>query len=295
MDKWKMTVKIDRLKDYMLKSAEFWRRYKKSKAAVLGLAIIISFLTIAIFAHILAPYDPWYIDFSQKFQKPNMKHLMGTDQFGRDILSRIIYGSRVCLMIGFISAGISAFIGILIGATSGYFGGKVDDILMRFTEMFLVIPRFFLILLIVSLFGGSVWNVMIVIGLTSWPGTARLVRAEFLSLKEREFVEAARLVGAKDFKIMFRHILPNALSPVIVSSSLKVAGAILSEAGLSFLGLGDLTHITWGQMLNRSQLFMRIAWWMAVFPGLMIFITVLSFNLIGDGLNDALNPRLKEK
>ena len=295
MDKWKMTVKKDRLKDYRLKVAEFWRRYKKSKAAVLGLAIIISFLTIAIFAHILAPYDPWQIDFSQKFQKPNMKHLMGTDQFGRDILSRIIYGSRVCLTIGFVAAGISAFIGILIGATSGYFGGKVDDVLMRFTEMFLVIPRFFLILLIVSLFGGSVWNVMIVIGLTSWPGTARLVRAEFLSLKEREFVEAARLVGAKDFKIIFRHILPNALSPVIVSSSLKVAGAILSEAGLSFLGLGDLTYVTWGQMLNRSQHFMRTAWWMAVFPGLMIFITVLSFNLIGDGLNDALNPRLKEK
>lgn len=295
MDKWKMTVKIDRLKDYRLKVAEFWRRYKKSKTAMLGLAIIISFTTIAIFAPILAPYDPWHIDFSQKFQKPNMKHLMGTDQFGRDILSRIIWGSRVCLTIGFVAAGISAFIGILIGATSGYFGGKVDDVLMRFTEMFLVIPRFFLILLIVSLFGGSVWNVMIVIGLTSWPGTARLVRAEFLSLKEREFVEAARLVGAKDFKIMFRHILPNALSPVIVSSSLRVAGSILSEAGLSFLGLGDLTHITWGQMLNRSNHFMRTAWWMAVFPGLMIFMTVLSFNLIGDGLNDALNPRLKEK
>lgn len=295
MDKWKMTVKIDRLKDYRLKVAEFWRRYKKSKTAVLGLAIIISFTTIAIFAHILAPYDPWHIDFSQKFQKPNRKHLMGTDQFGRDVLSRIIYGSRVCLTIGFISASISALIGILIGATSGYYGGKVDDILMRFTEMFLVIPRFFLILLIVSLFGGSVWNVMTVIGLTSWPGTARLVRAQFLSLKKREFVEAARLVGAKDFKIIFRHILPNALSPVIVSSSLKVAGAILSEAGLSFLGLGDLTYVTWGQMLNRSQHFMRTAWWMAVFPGLMIFITVLSFNLIGDGLNDALNPRLKEK
>jgi peptide/nickel transport system permease protein len=290
-----MTVKIDRLKDYRLKVAEFWRRYKKSKAAILGFAIIISFITIAIFAPILAPYDPWYIDFSQKFQKPNMKHLMGTDQFGRDILSRIIWGSRVCLMIGFIAASISALIGVSIGATSGYYGGKVDDVLMRFTEMFQVIPRFFLILLIVSLFGGSVWNVMIVIGLTSWPGTARLVRAEFLSLKEREFVEAARLVGAKDFKIIFRHILPNALSPVIVSSSLRVAGAILSEAGLSFLGLGDLTKITWGQMLNRSQHFMRIAWWMAVFPGLMIFITVLSFNLIGDGLNDALNPRLKEK
>jgi len=281
--------------DYRENTAEFWRKYKKSRAALMGLAIIISFSSIAVFAPLISPYDPWYIDFSQKFQGPSYKHPMGTDQFGRDVLSRVIYGSRVCLMIGFVAAAISAFIGILMGATSGYFGGRVDDILMRFTEMFLVIPRFFLILLIVALFGGSIWNVMIVIGITSWPGTAKLVRAEFLSLKEREFVEAARLVGAKDSRIIFMHILPNALSPVIVNSSLRIAGAILSEAGLSFLGLGDLTHITWGQMLNRSQLFMRIAWWMAVFPGLMIFLTVLSLNLIGDGLNDALNPRLKEK
>lgn len=290
-----MTAKREALRDYREKTAEFWRRYKKSRAALLGMAIIITFIAIAFSAPLISPYDPWHIDFSQKFQEPGSMHLMGTDQFGRDILSRVIYGSRVCLMIGFVAAAISALIGILMGATSGYFGGKVDDILMRFTEMFLVIPRFFLILLIVALFGGSIWNVMIVIGITSWPGTARLVRASFLSLKEREFVEAARLVGSKDSRIIFKHILPNALSPVIVNSSLRVAGAILSEAGLSFLGLGDLTHITWGQMLNRSQLFMRIAWWMAVFPGLMIFLTVLSLNLIGDGLNDALNPRLKEK
>jgi len=285
----------ERLVDYRKKAAEFWRRFKKSRTGLLGSAVIGALVIIAVLAPVISPFDPWEIDFQYKFEAPSAMHPMGTDQFGRDILSRIIYGTSICLTIGLVAAGISTLLGILMGATAGYFGGTIDDALMRFTEMFLVIPRFFLILLIVSLFGGSIWNVMIVIGVTSWPGTARLVRAEFLSLKEREFVEAARLVGAGDRRIIFTHILPNALSPVIVNASLAVAGAILSEASLSFLGLGDLTQITWGQMLNRSQLFMRIAWWNALFPGLMIFVTVLAFNLFGDGLNDTLNPRLKEK
>lgn len=274
---------------------DFWRRYKKNRPAVAGLFVIVCLVLVAIFADYIASYDPWESNFGEKLQPPSLRHLMGTDNFGRDVFSRIIYGSRITLLVGFAAASITISVGVILGALAGYFGGLIENIIMRITELFMVIPTFFLILLIVAVFGGSIWNVIIIIGITTWPGTARVIRASFLSLKEKEFVEAAKLAGVGDFRIIFRHIIPNAMGPVIVLTSLRVASSILAEAGLSFLGLGDINHVTWGQLLYKAQLYMRISWWSAVFPGLMIFLAVLSFNLIGDGLTDALNPRLKER
>jgi peptide/nickel transport system permease protein len=279
----------------MERAKDFWRRFKKNKPAVGGLFILLLLILVTVFADFLTPYDPWESRFEDKLQPPSWRHVMGTDNFGRDVMSRIIFGSRISILIGFSAAAITIFVGVVVGSVAGYFGGLIDNLVMRVTELFMVIPTFFLILLIVAVFGGSVWNVIVVIGITSWPGTARVIRASFLSLKEKEFVEAARLVGSGNFRIIFKHILPNAMGPLIVLTSLRVASSILAEAGLSFLGLGDINFVTWGQLLYKAQIYMRISWWSAVFPGLMIFMAVLAFNLIGDGLTDALNPRLKER
>ena len=287
-----MTYKKDTQTERLL---DFWRRYKKNRPAVGGLFVIVCLILVAALANHLTSYDPWASNFGEKLQPPSARHLMGTDNFGRDVLSRVIYGSRITLLVGFAAAAITISVGIVMGALAGYFGGIIENIIMRITELFMVIPTFFLILLIVAVFGGSIWNVIIIIGVTTWPGTARVVRASFLSLKEKEFVEAAKLAGVGNYRIIFRHIIPNAMGPVIVLTSLRVASSILAEAGLSFLGLGDLNHVTWGQLLYKAQLYMRISWWSAIFPGLMIFLAVLSFNLVGDGLTDALNPRLKER
>ena len=273
---------------------DFWRRYKKNRTALLGAYILLFFYILAIFAPLIAPYDYYTLSLSDVLNPPNREHPMGTDHLGRDVLSGVVYGARVSLFIGFVSAVISVFVGIMIGSIAGYFGGRVDDVLMRFTEMFLVIPRFFLILIVVAIFGSNIWNVMVIIGLTAWPGNARLIRAQFLSLKSEEFIEAARAGGASDTRIIFHHIMPNAIYPVVVNSSILIAGSIITEASLSFLGLGDPNIVSWGQMLNKAQIYLRVAWWMGVFPGILMFFTVLSFNLVGDGLNDALNPRLKE-
>jgi len=280
---------------HVLQMKQFWRTYAKNRAAVLGLSIIVVLSLVAALAPLITAHDPWEINFEDKLIPPGSKYPFGTDEFGRDILTRIIYGSRLSLTIGFVAASMAATFGIVIGSLAGYFGGKTDVVLMRSTEMFMVIPTFFLNLLVIAVFGGSIWNVMTVIGLTSWPAPAKLIRSQFLSLRERGFVEAARLVGASDRRIIFRHILPNAIAPIIVSASLQVAGAILTESGLSFLGLGDIHQVTWGQMLYKALDYMRKAWWIAAFHGIAIFVTVLSFNLVGDGLNDVLNPRLKER
>jgi len=276
------------------KYAGFWERFKQHKSAYASLWFVMLLTVIAIIPGYFAPQDPTEIKISERFLPPSSEHVMGTDNLGRDVFSRVIYGVQVSLMVGFIAVVISFAIGVTVGAISGYYGGKLDKFLMAITDVFLVIPGFFLILLIIAIYGSSIYNVMIVIGLLAWMSTARIVRAEFLTLREMEFVEAARSLGAGDYRIVFKHILPNALAPAIINSSLLVASAILIEAGLSFLGLGDVNRITWGQMLAYSQGFQLAGyWWMTVFPGLAIFGTVLAFNLIGDGLNDAFNPKLR--
>ncbi|NWF94292.1 MAG: ABC transporter permease [Syntrophaceae bacterium] len=274
----------------------FWHYFRSRRMAVGGLALIVVIFLIAGFASLLAPYDPGKTEVSMKLKPPSSAHYLGTDQLGRDVFSRMLYGSRISLSVGFVAVGISIFIGILVGAIAGYYGRWVDSILMRFVDTMLCFPSFFLILTIVALLGPQIINIMIIIGVTSWMGTARFVRAEFLSLKERDYVQAARALGVKDRRIIFRHILPNALAPVFVSATLKVASAILIEAGLSFLGFGVQPPApSWGNILTEGRTYIFDAWWLTVFPGLAILITVLSFNLLGDGLRDALDPRLRGK
>lgn len=254
--------------------------------------VLILFL-IAIFAGILSPYDPSNIDRKHILEPPSRAHPLGTDDLGRDVLSRMIYGSRISLSVGFVAVGIATIIGMIFGAVSGYYGGWTERIIMRFIDIMLAIPTFFLILAVIAFVGPSIWNIMIVIGLTSWMGVARLVRAEFLSLKEREFVLAARALGAGDVRIIFKHIMVNSMAPVFVSAVLGVAAAILVESALSFLGIGIQPPIpSWGNILTLGKDNIEIAWWLSVFPGLAILITVLSYNLVGEGLRDALDPRL---
>ena len=283
-----------RLHKFFVSAVDFWRRYKKTKTAVFGLVIILIFAFIAINASWLAPYDPYLIT-RERFAPPSAKHWLGTDDMGRDILSRIIYGSRVSLSIGFIIAALSMTIGIVIGAVSGYFGGKVDTLLQRLVEMVQMLPSLVLIIVVLLLLGGGIDRIVIIMGLLGWTGTARVVRAEFLSHREREYVEAGKALGFSKFHIIFSEILPAVIPTVLVIMAMNISGAILMEAGLSFLGLGDLSVITWGQMLQNAQRWISHAWWISLFPGLAIFLTVLSFNLIGDGINDAINPYLKER
>lgn len=272
----------------------FWRHLKKNRLGVGGLVIIVIVFFIAIFAPFLSLYDPGKTDVSLKLKSPSFQHYLGTDQLGRDVFGRMLYGSQISLSVGFVAVGISILIGILVGAMAGYKGGWVDSLLMRFVDIMLSFPSFFLILTVVAILRPNIYNVMIVIGITSWEGTARFVRAEFLSLRERDYVQAARALGVKDRRIIFRHILPNALAPVFVTASLGVASAILIEAGLSFLGFGVQPPApSWGNILTEGRTYIFDAWWLTVFPGLAILITVLSFNLFGEGLRDALDPRLR--
>jgi len=272
----------------------FLRIFRGRPMAVGGAVVIVILFLISVFAFLLAPYDPGKTDVSLKLKSPSSRNYVGTDQLGRDVFSRMLHGSRISLSVGFVAVAISILIGILVGAVAGYYGGWVDTILMRFVDTMLCFPSFFLILTIVALLGPNIFNIMIVIGITSWMGTARLVRAEFLSLRERDYVQAAKALGAGDRRIMLRHLLPNALAPVFVSATLKVASAILIEAGLSFLGFGVQPPApSWGNILTEGRTYIFDAWWLTVFPGIAILITVLSFNLLGEGLRDALDPRLR--
>ncbi|MCB4771251.1 ABC transporter permease [Ancylobacter sp. Lp-2] len=266
-----------------------WRRLRRQKAAMFGMIVTAVFLFTAVFAPWLAPYG--LLDIGDSFVPPSPEHWLGTDSLGSDVLSNIIYGARTSLIVGVFAMATSSVIGITLGSIAGYFGGWVDDALMRLTELFQILPQFFLAIVIVALFGSSIWNIVLVIGILAWPVTARLIRAEFLTLKRRDFVEAARSLGMSDRDIIIREILPNALPPIIVNGTLQISGAILLETSLAFLGLGDPNIMSWGTMLHNAQEFFNRAWWMAAFPGFALFLATLSLNLIGDGLNDALNPK----
>lgn len=273
----------------------FWRQFRHNRLAV-GSGIVVLILGgLALLAPQLAPYDPAAYDVKRILLPPSWTHPLGTDQLGRDLLSRMLYGSRVSLAVGFVAVGIATAIGTVLGSLAGYYGGWVDGLIMRFVDLMLTFPRFFLLLTVLAFLQPSIWTIMVVIGVTGWMGVARLVRAEFLSLKEREFVKSAQALGAPDRRIIFRHILPNALAPVLVAATLGVAGAVLTESGLSFLGLGVQPPTpSWGNILNDGKANIEIAWWLSLFPGFTILITVLSYNLVGEGLRDALDPRLRQ-
>ncbi|MCK5861476.1 MAG: ABC transporter permease [Candidatus Hydrogenedentes bacterium] len=241
------------------------------------------------------PYGPLRQDLHNHLTPPGGGHWLGTDDRGRDVLSRIIWGARISMSVGFIAVGIAVFIGIIVGAIAGFYGGVVDAIILRVIEIWICIPSFFLIITVMAFLQPSIVNIMIVIGLTGWPGIARLVRGEFLKQKQQEYAVAARASGLSDKHIIFRHLLPNSLSPVFVSASFGIAGAILTESGLSFLGFGvPPPTASWGEILKQSQNYVDFAWWLVAFPGIAVFITVVSFNLVGDGLRDALDPRLRQ-
>ncbi len=272
----------------------FWKRFRTNKLALAGAFIVLLLFVVALFAHWLSPYDPGQIDVQQVLQDPTWKHPFGTDPLGRDVFSRMIYGSRISLLVGFVAVGISTLIGIFLGALAGYYGRWVDNLIMRFVDVMLCFPTFFLILAVIALLEPNIWNIMVVIGITGWMGVARLVRAEFLSLKERDFTAAEKALGAKDFRIIFRHILPNALAPVLVSATLGVAGAILTESALSFLGIGVQPPTpSWGNILTAGKDNIEIAWWLSLYPGMAILITVVGYNLLGEGVRDSIDPRLR--
>jgi peptide/nickel transport system permease protein len=236
------------------------------------------------------------VDLFNNLASPSVEngHYLGTDQIGRDILSGLIHGSRISLSVGFVAAGISVLIGIILGALAGYYGGNVDIVIMRFIEIMTLFPSFFLIITIVALYGSSIWFIMAAIGLTFWTGDARLTRGEVLKVRNMDYIAAATSLGLKNRRIIFRHVLPNALAPVLVSAPFEVAGAILTEAGLSFLGFGvAATTVTWGSLLNEAR-GATSSWWLAIFPGFMIFLTIVAYNLVGEGLRDALDPRLRD-
>ena len=278
----------------MVPSTFFWQRLKTNRLALAGAGIVVLMFLLAVLAPFVAR-DPGAINISLQLQPPSWSYPLGTDDLGRDVLARILYGARISLLVGFVAVGIATTIGILLGSLAGYYGGWVDSLIMRFVDIMLCFPSFFLILAVIAFLEPSIWNIMIIIGLTGWMGVARLVRAEFLSLRERDFVVAARALGAKDGRIIFRHILPNAISPVLVSATLGVAGAILTESALSFLGIGVQPPTpSWGNMLIAGKQTLGTAWWLSAFPGLAILITVLGYNLLGEGIRDALDPRLKE-
>lgn len=276
---------------------EVWRRLRKNKMAMVGLGILIILILLALFANVIADYDEIAIkqNTANRMKGSSLSNPLGTDDLGRDIFARIIHGSRVSLMVGIVAVGIALLVGGSLGAIAGFYGGKIDNFIMRIMDVFLAIPSILLAIAIVSALGGSLLNLMIAIGISSIPQYARIVRASVLTVKDQEFIEAAKAVGASDTRIIIKHIIPNALAPVIVQGTLGVASAILSTAGLSFIGLGiPKPQPEWGAMLSDGRQFLRQAPHITTFPGLAIMITILALNLLGDGLRDSLDPRLKQ-
>ena len=273
----------------------FWRTFSRNRLALAGGGVVVCFFLIAGLTPWLSPWDPNHPDMTQMLDGPSREHPLGTDSLGRDVLARMLYGSRVSLAVGFVSVGIATLVGVLLGASAGYHGGLLDALIMRLVDLMLVFPRFFLLLAVLAFLRPSIWTIMAVIGLTGWMGVARLVRAEFLTLREREFVVWSQSIGASGFRIIWRHILPNAMAPVLVAMTLGIPAAILTESGLSFLGLGvQPPYATWGNILNEGKDAIELAWWLSLYPGLAILITVLSYNLLGEGIRDALDPRLRQ-
>lgn len=268
-----------------------WQAYKRNKLAVIGLSAVVFIVLITLLGPSIYPYSPYDVKAGPRLSPPSANNPMGTDDLGRDVFSQFMYGARTSLFVGVTAAALLTALGILVGSVSGYIGGWVDDLLMRMTDWILVLPSFVLAVVLMAVFGSNMWFVAITIGIAYFPGATRLLRAEFLRVKEEEFVEAAKALGLGPIGIMFKEILPNAIAPLVVNASMRMASAILLEAGLSFIGLGDPNLPSWGKMISNSQSFLRQAWWMGFFPGLGIFLTVLGFNLIGDGLNEVLNPR----
>ncbi len=274
--------------------SEFRKRFLKNGPAVAGSIVVLALFAVSLLAPWLALYDPNAIDLKQVLMPPSGVHPFGTDPLGRDVFSRMIWGAGISLKVGFVATGIAILIGMVLGALAGYYGRWVDTVIMRFVDIMLCFPTFFLILAVIAFLEPSIWNIMIVIGLTGWMGVTRLVRADFIALKERDFVQAARAIGAGDFRIIFLHILPNAMASVLVTASLGVAGAILTESALSFLGIGVQPPTpSWGNILTAGKDNIDIAWWLSFYPGLAILITVLGYNLLGEGIRDALDPRLR--
>jgi len=273
-----------------------WLRFKKNRLAVVGLLVILVLATIALAAPWLSPHDRDALNLRNRFKSPSSAHWLGTDDLGRDVLTRLMWGGRISLTVGLVSVSISLTIGVLMGSVAGYFGGMVDNVIMRLTDVFLSFPSLVLMILLATVFKPGIYTTMLAIGLVGWTRNARLVRGEFLSLRQRDFTEAARALGAAHSRLIFRHLLPNSLAPIIVSATLGVATAILAEAGLSFLGMGVQTPIpSWGNMLNTAMKMRVLIKYPFIWipPGICIFVAVMSINLVGDGLRDALDPRLK--
>jgi peptide/nickel transport system permease protein len=274
---------------------QFARAFARNRGAVVGLVVLVLVAVMAATAPMAFPFSPWDMQ-GAPFAHPGEEgFLLGSDSLGRDVAADIAYGANVSLLIGAVSTAVALVFGVVLGAVAGYAGGMLDDAIMRITEFFQTVPSFILAVVLVAIFTPSLYSIVAAIALVSWPPVTRVVRAEFMSLRTREFVQAAEVLGRSRAAIIFREILPNALSPIIVLGSLMVASAILLESALSFLGLGDPNLMSWGFMIGAGRSVIRLAWWMSVFPGLAIFVTVLALNLVGEGLNDALNPRLARR
>ncbi len=273
----------------------FWGRFSKNKSAVFGLIILFLVILMAVIANWIYPDDPFRLAGKPMSSPGTNGFLLGSDTLGRDVAAGIAHGAKTSILIGLLATIAAVFIGIIFGALAGYYGGVIDDSLMRVTEIFQTIPSFVFAILLVAIMKPSIESIVIAITVVSWPAVARLVRGEFMSLKNREFVQACHTLGMNDSRIMMREILPNCLSPVIVIGSLMVATAILIESGLAFLGLGDPNIMSWGFQIGAGRTMLRSAWWVCTFPGIAILITVLAINLVGEGLNDAFNPRLRER
>ncbi|RMF90630.1 MAG: ABC transporter permease [Nitrospinota bacterium] len=283
---------IDMHLTFLKEWRDIWVLLRRNPLSLLGLSLILLLVLTAIFAPLLAPFDPIHQELGDRLHPPGGKYLLGTDQLGRDIFSRIIYGSRISLKIAFIVAGVAGSIGLILGAISGYAGGVVDEVLMRITDMFLAFPRLILAMAIAAALGPNLTNTVVAISLVAWPVYARLARGETLAIRENDYIHAVRLLGASRTRILFRHILPLCLNPIIVQMTLDMGGIILIAAGLGFIGFGAQPPTPeWGVMVSDGRNFIVKEWWVSTFPGCAIFLTVLGFNLLGDGIRDILDPR----